>query len=326
MAADGRGDYLALGDSIAFGYDPLRPAADRSDPTNFVGYPEVVAKTLDLNLTNASCPGEASGGFISLTGVDRKCRTFYRANYPLHVSYATSQLDFAVSYLHSHPRTRLVTLNLGGNDLSLLVAQCAGDKACITNGLPALQGTLARNLKTIYAGIRDDGHYQGRVIALTLYPIPLNNPPAPMPGYRNDAEVAATDVVNRVLAAATVAAGGEVADGFGAFRATSGAFGGDPCAAGLLIRPSTPGQPCDVHPSASGREVLAGAIQTLAIQEASATLPRTGEPTIPVTVAIGFSFLLLFGGWELRRSGPSARPPGKDESLSELGEYRGEHR
>jgi hypothetical protein len=103
MAADGRDDYLAIGDSIAFGLNPFLPLSDRSDPVNFVGYPEVVAKALDLNLTNASCPGEASGGFISLDGVDRKCRTFYRAKFPLHVSYSTSHLDFAVEYLQSPP-------------------------------------------------------------------------------------------------------------------------------------------------------------------------------------------------------------------------------
>src|SRR5262249_4881503 len=116
MSADPGDDYLAIGDSVAFGLNPLLPQADRNDPTNFVGYPEVLAQMLDLNLTNASCPGEASGGFISLTGVDRLCRTFYRSKFPLHVSYDTSQLDFAVAYLLTHPRTRLVTLNLGGND------------------------------------------------------------------------------------------------------------------------------------------------------------------------------------------------------------------
>jgi lysophospholipase L1-like esterase len=273
VAADGRDDYLAIGDSLAFGLNPFLPVADRSDPTNFVGYPEALAQALELNLTNASCPGEASGGFISLTGVDRRCRTFYRAKFPLHVSYTASQLDFAVAFLQSHPRTRLVTLSMGGNDLSLLAEQCDGDRACITDGLPALRETLARNLDTIYARIRNDGHYQGQVIALTLYPLPLDNPPGQTPRYGDDDAVAVTNAVNSVLTAATIAAGGEVADGFGAFRAASGAFGEDPCAAGLLLRPAVPGQPCDVHPSESGREVLARAIQALASGNASAVPP-----------------------------------------------------
>ena len=40
---DVRGGYLALGDSVPFGFDPL---ADASDADNFIGYPEIVAKRL----------------------------------------------------------------------------------------------------------------------------------------------------------------------------------------------------------------------------------------------------------------------------------------
>src|ERR687888_2613873 len=64
---------LALGDSVAFGYSPL---LDHSVATNFVGYPEVVAQRLDLADTNASCPGEATGGFLSLVGTDNGCRPY----------------------------------------------------------------------------------------------------------------------------------------------------------------------------------------------------------------------------------------------------------
>jgi lysophospholipase L1-like esterase len=269
MAEDGRDYYLAIGESLAFGLNPFLPQSDWSDPTNFVGYPEVLAQTLDLDLTNASCPGEASGGFISLTGVDRRCRGFFRPKFPLHTSYSTSQLDFAVAYLRSHARTRLVTLSLGGNDLFLLTEQCNGNRACISSGLPSVLQTLARNLETIYTRIRNDGGYQGQVIALALYPLPLDNPPGRTPGYSDDDAVTVTNAVNRVLTDTTIAAGGEVADGFGAFRAASEAFGEDPCAAGLLLQPPVPGRPCDVHPSESGREVLASAIQVLASGTAS---------------------------------------------------------
>src|SRR3989442_4939566 len=55
-------DFLALGDSVAFGFSPL--VRDPSEPENFVGYPEALAKLLDADVVNASCPGEASGGVI----------------------------------------------------------------------------------------------------------------------------------------------------------------------------------------------------------------------------------------------------------------------
>ncbi len=57
-----------------------------------------------------------------------------------------------------------------------------------------------------------------------------------------------------------VAWGGIVADGFGAFKAASTAFGGDSCAAGLLIVLSSSPLACDVHPSPAGRDLLAQAI------------------------------------------------------------------
>ena len=56
------GAALALGDSVAFGYNPL---LDFRVASNFVGYPEVVSRRLDLRDVNASCPGEATGGFLN---------------------------------------------------------------------------------------------------------------------------------------------------------------------------------------------------------------------------------------------------------------------
>src|SRR5215467_1538052 len=62
--------YLALGDSIAFGFSPL---LDPTNADNFIGYPTPVAAALKKTLTNASCPGETSSHFISLTGSDNHC-------------------------------------------------------------------------------------------------------------------------------------------------------------------------------------------------------------------------------------------------------------
>src|SRR5262249_25669431 len=84
----GRGDdeatYLALGDSVAFGLNLVLPPQDRSNPANFVGYPEALARRLELDVTNMSCPGETSSGFVSFFGADNGCR-LWRANFPLHV-------------------------------------------------------------------------------------------------------------------------------------------------------------------------------------------------------------------------------------------------
>lgn len=249
LANDDEGGYLALGDSVAFGFDPLVSIADRSDPENFVGYPEALAEMLDLEVTNASCPGEASGGFISLTGVDNSCRP-YRARFPLHVDYGTAQLDFAIAHLRAHPKTHLITLNIGANDLFVLQKQCNFVTACILAGLPALLTELGRNLQTIYAKIHAAG-FHGQLVALTYY----------SRDYRDPLGVTVISLINDVVTAATLAAGGRVASGFTAFAVASVPFGGDTCAAGLLIRltPST----CDIHPSPKGRDLLAKSIKTL---------------------------------------------------------------
>src|SRR5438552_19021089 len=105
--------YLALGDSVPFGFNP--DPALWSHAGNFIGYPEIVARALNIEDVNATCPGEATGGFLSLTGTDNVCRP-YRSAFPLHVSYSGTQVAFATAYLKSHPRTRLVTLTLGAND------------------------------------------------------------------------------------------------------------------------------------------------------------------------------------------------------------------
>ncbi len=250
-----RGDdsaYLALGDSVAFGYNPL---VDPHDAANFTGYPSAVATALDLRLTNAACPGEASGGFIALTGVDNVCRP-YRAAFPLHVAYTTAQLDFAVAFLRGHPHTALVSIDIGANDLFVLQKGCTaahpGDPAaiqrCIATGLPAVLDTLTANLATIYGRIRNEGHYRGDLVALTYYAT----------DYRDAAGVATISAANQVVARVTRRYDGAIADGFGAFQRVAAHAGGDSCAAGLLIRLSA--NTCDIHPSPSGRTVLARAI------------------------------------------------------------------
>src|SRR2546421_264842 len=107
----GDGSYLALGDSVPFGFNPL---VNPKDASNFVGYPEVVAESLELHDVNATCPGEATGGFLSLTGTDNVCRPYrFVFDNPLHVEYHGAQMDFVLRYLRGHPHTRLVTLTLG---------------------------------------------------------------------------------------------------------------------------------------------------------------------------------------------------------------------
>jgi hypothetical protein len=136
--ASGR-TYLALGDSVPFGFignaESLYP-----DPDNFVGYPEMLADDLRLRVLNASCPGETTASFIDDDAQSNGCENSltspvgYRDRFPLHVQYDDSQLDYAVETLEEAPHVRLVTLQLGANDLFVCVStgQCTTPAGCRT--------------------------------------------------------------------------------------------------------------------------------------------------------------------------------------------------
>jgi hypothetical protein len=239
-------EYLALGNSVAFGFNPL---LDKSNADNFIGYPTPVAAALKESLTNPSCPGETSSHFISLAGSDNGCGA-YRLNFPLHVAYNTTQLVFADGFLQSHRQTLVVSIDIGANDLFVLVNGCGGNVGCIQAGLPGMLATLSANLDTIYGHIRNLDGYHHKLVALTYYSLNYSDPTGTF----------LISQVNHVVADRTLAWGGIVANGFDAFAAASTAFSGDTCAAGLRIVVLSSPLTCDIHPSPAGRDLLAQAI------------------------------------------------------------------
>ncbi|MFL6129241.1 MAG: SGNH/GDSL hydrolase family protein [Mycobacteriales bacterium] len=246
--------YLALGDSVAFGYRPpaVTPQADYFDADNFVGYPEDLAAARSLRLANASCPGETTASMITAGAQSNGCENSlgspvgYRTVFPLHVAYSGTQLAFAVDYLRSHPRTRLVTINIGANDLFLCQATTAD--RCTGADFPAALRQISENLTTILTALRETAHYHHDLALLTYYSL----------NYADPVQVAGTTALNAALVAVAARFDVVVADGFAAFLHASQSFGGDSCAAGLLI--ALPGGGCNIHPSALGHQVLAAAV------------------------------------------------------------------
>ncbi|HET8853295.1 MAG TPA: hypothetical protein VFN02_12275, partial [Ktedonobacteraceae bacterium] len=187
--------------------------------------------------------------FINLAGSDHGCGP-YRLNFPLHVAYSTTQLEFADGFLQSHPQTLVVSIDIGANDLFVLENGCGGNVNCILSGLPGMLATLSANLDTIYGHIRNLDGYHHQLVALTYYSL----------NYSDPVGTNVISQVNQVVAGRTLAWGGIVADGFGAFAAASTAYGGDTCAAGLRIVVLSSPLTCDIHPSPAGRDLLAQAI------------------------------------------------------------------
>jgi lysophospholipase L1-like esterase len=252
--SDANGTYLALGDSVAFGYVPGEavPAPNYLDAHSFVGYPEFLAQQLNERVTNASCPGETSTSMLVAGAQSNGCENSpgspvgYRTLFPLHAQYQGTQMDYALHYLAAHKHTRLVTIDIGAND-AFLCQETTQDVCTSRAELAGVANQIATNLATIFRELRGAG-YTGPIVALEYYSL----------SYNDAAAEAGAQFLNNVIAGVTAANGGIVADGFSAFAGPSAAFGGDPCAAGLLIK--LPDGTCNIHPSPAGQKLLAGAI------------------------------------------------------------------
>lgn len=248
--------YLALGDSIPFGYNPTVALGDLPD---YHGYPQYVSGLLRLALTNASCPGQTSGSFLNVAAPDNGCNEWRAFGLPLFVTYsslAQSQLDYAVSFLRDNPKTSLVTITIGGDDLLLLEHECtaqnttpAAIESCVLAGLGDVLLAFAKNLTAIYLAIRIDARYEGPIVAANYF----------SSDYANAIETTSLSELNEITLGLTTLFGGRVADAFSAFERASTSSSGLPCApdVGLAFpNPSAPGG-CDVHPTLLGQQLIA---------------------------------------------------------------------
>jgi lysophospholipase L1-like esterase len=240
--------YLALGDSVSFGYI-TQAGYEYRNPENFIGFPQYVGEALGMTPTNAACPGETSAGFSSVIGADNGCRPF-RTSFPLHTRYSGTQLAFATAFLKAHPNTKLVTIQLGANDAFLLESKCKNDPMCIAAGLPALLTAVGNNMDRIYRTL-EASHFHGRLVVVNYYSL----------DYGDAAATATTRLLNQAITSHAQADGAIVADAFTAFQHAAASAAGHTCAAGLLN--ASPGDQftCDVHPSQSGQELLAKAVE-----------------------------------------------------------------
>ena len=244
---------LALGDSVVFGFI-TQAGNEYVNASNFIGAPEYLAGMLDLDVANAGCPGEATSSFLSSTGADHGCRAF-RAAFPLHVAYSSTQLAFATSFLMRHRNVRLVTLGIGANDLFILQDACAANpnpQLCIDAGLPAALATVAANVATILAELRAAG-FGGVIVIVNYYSLDYSDP----------AGTGLTELLNQAITAPAKAYGAVVADVFTAFQkvVANPVVGGKTCNAGLLNVDPQNQALCDVHPSQSGQHLIAETIK-----------------------------------------------------------------
>jgi lysophospholipase L1-like esterase len=146
--------YLALGDSITFGFQRHKVHPGVPASAFNTGYVDVFASKLSsirpgIEAVNYGCPGETTSSFVSGGCV------WTATGGPLHVDYQGSQLDAAVSFLRAHRgQVSPITLHLFGNDISDFVASCGGDFGCIQQNAPPAISAFAARLQLILQSLR----------------------------------------------------------------------------------------------------------------------------------------------------------------------------
>jgi lysophospholipase L1-like esterase len=250
--------YLALGDSVTFGYQEQQvvPAPNYADASSFIAYPEMLGKELHLTVANAACSGETSSSLIDATAQSNGCENSpgggpgYRSHFPLHVNYSGSQLAYAVGYLKRHKNVRLVSLMIGANDF--FVCQETTSDHC--NSLIEQSGviaTLEKNVATILTAIRKHAKYNGQIVIVNYYAL----------NYGDKTAAGQSALLNQSIDNAARPFHVEVADGFGELGAAALHSGGNSCTAGLLTQLSGASTPCGIHPSYAGQALLAQAVE-----------------------------------------------------------------
>jgi len=243
--AGARAEYVALGDSISYGYDPNFPWPFTGK--DFVGYPTDLGAARGNTVVNASCPGDTAAGFVSTQGADVGCRSYRASPNIMHVDYQGAQLEFATEFLRSHPNADLVTIGIGINDFYSCIVRttdwCAGELEAVKAEYRTNLTTILRQVRTVYVG----------KIVLVNYP----------GQYYGTSATVVPNLVNAGMAEVAPAFGAVVADTYGAFAAATAAFAGDSCRAGLMI---VGPKGCDSHLTPAGRALVAQTI-TEAIQQ-----------------------------------------------------------
>ncbi len=249
-SSNAMGWYLAMGDSLAAGYQP----GQGDDKTGgYVGgvLAAVKADTAKTKLVNVACSGETVVTMVA------GGRCAYDEG---------TQLAQAVEFLHAHSRTtRLVTIDIGANDVQRCVSRSplGIDLACIQQGLGDVQRLLPQVLAQLHAAA------PGAHIVVANYYNPF------LAAYLTGAagqvlaqqSMALQAALNVIIAGSAASVGADVADVATAFRSTVTtpvnvpALGGSvPTNVATICAWTWMCQLGDIHANDTGYAVMAGTV------------------------------------------------------------------
>jgi lysophospholipase L1-like esterase len=157
--------YLALGDSLAFGFEQAKFVGElqtgtynpASFDTGYVDHFAAMLRTVDpgISTVNYGCPGETTTSFISGPCAYEVVGTpsFRIPPLPLHAGYTGSQQAAALAFLQAHPgQVSPITLDDGANDLTACIGQPA---SCVAATLQQIGTNLDRSLGALRAAAPD---------------------------------------------------------------------------------------------------------------------------------------------------------------------------
>ncbi len=150
--------YLALGDSLAFGYQP--------DGNYTNGYVDDISKVVNhlgiTDVSNIACAGETSTSFINggCPGPNKQTGT-------------TPQLTAALQDLQNNAgNVALVTLNIGSNDVlpNIDLAHCTVNDDKFNADLATLDNNLTQTiLPQLHAALQVNGNQTGQLLVGNYY-------------------------------------------------------------------------------------------------------------------------------------------------------------
>ena len=222
--------YLALGDSLAFGFQPDGDLTHGYVPDLFA----VLQGEGTKDVTNYGCGGESSATFIN-----GGCPGG-------HAGFV--QLTAAVDFLQAHPgKVSPVTLDIGANDVlrDINPTTCAINVSGFNADLAALDANLTETiLPALRAALTVDGRVTGSIVMMNYYDPYQNTCPNTVPFVESLNQLLATD-----------------ANGFAAIVDVFNAFGGpgvpNPNFCTLTwMCPAPPLRP-NIHPTTEGYSVIA---------------------------------------------------------------------
>jgi len=230
--------YLALGDSMTYGFQPtkVRPGARPSDFKT--GYVDVFGAELrrlspNIEVINYGCPGESTV-------------TFARGGWncdgiKLHDAYRRPQLKAAVSFLRAHPgQVSPITVTLWGGDLAPLSAKGKRARSAIAS--------FASRFKVILAQLRAAAP-SAEIIVTGAWNPEADRLQQVEPLYRS---------VDAAIARAAAASGDRVANMFGALDGA----GNVKARQARLCRLTFYCSKGDPHPTDAGYRAMANAFMT----------------------------------------------------------------